>query len=128
MTGNRGIVLFGHGARDPAWAQPMQRVREHLTANAPDIAVELAFLEFIAPTLPEAIDSLVALGARRIAVVPMFIAQGGHLKKDLPQLVAAARARHPDCEIVQAPAVGEAAPVIAAMAGYAQRCVADEGT
>ena len=119
MTSN-AVVLFGHGARDPEWARPMRRTREHLQALAPELAVELAFLEFMRPTLDEAIDRLVAEGARRIAVVPMFIAQGGHLKSDVPTLVAAARARHPACEIVQALAVGEAEGVIAAMAACAQ--------
>lgn len=122
MSDDRAIVLFGHGARDPAWAQPLWRVRDQLVAAAPHVGVELAFLEFIEPTLDVAIDSLVAGGARRIVVVPMFIAQGGHLKADLPKLVAAARVRHPGCDIVQALAVGEADPVIAAIADYARRC------
>lgn len=118
------LVLFGHGARDPEWARPMQRTREQLRSLAPGLPVELAFLEFMTPTLAQAIDRLVDGGARRIAVVPMFIAQGGHLKSDVPDLVAAARARHPGCEIVQAPAVGEAESVIAAMAAYAHQTLA----
>lgn len=122
MSDDRAIVLFGHGARDPAWAEPMRRVREQVVAAAPDLGVELAFLEFIEPTLDVAIDSLVVRGAQRIVVVPMFIAQGGHLKADLPKLIAAARVRHPGREIVQALAVGEADPVIVAMADYARRC------
>jgi len=122
MTHDRAVVLFGHGARDPAWAQPMERVRDTLRALAPELGVELAFLEFLAPTLDEAIDVLVARGARRIVIVPMFIARGGHLKNDLPKLVAAACERHPGCEIVQTLAVGEAEPVVAAMASYARQC------
>lgn len=124
MNNENAVVLFGHGARDPEWAGPMRRTREHLHALAPQLAVELAFLEFIRPTLAEAIDVLVARGVRRITVVPMFIAQGGHLKGDVPQLVGAARDRHPDCVIALAPAVGEADGVIAAMAGYALGCSA----
>jgi len=116
-------VLFGHGARDPEWARSMQRTREHLRALAPELQVELAFLELMSPTLADVVDSLVARGVRHIAVVPMFIAQGGHLKSDVPKLVAAARERHPECDIVQALAVGEADSVIAAMAAYAHGCV-----
>lgn len=123
MKSDKAVVLFGHGARDPEWARSMQRTREYLRALAPELQVELAFLEFLPPTLESAIDALAASGVRRIAVVPMFIAQGGHLKSDVPKLVDAARARHPDCDIVQAPAVGEADSVIAAMAAYAQGCV-----
>ncbi|MFU2488202.1 sirohydrochlorin chelatase [Thauera sp. WH-1] len=120
---NAAIVLFGHGARDPEWAGPMRRIREAILARPDAPSVELAFLEFMTPTLPEAIASLAAAGARKVAVVPVFLAQGGHLKRDLPVLLDAARAAHPDCEIVLATAAGEAAPVVTAMAEYAASCL-----
>ncbi|MGL1834213.1 sirohydrochlorin chelatase [Rhodocyclaceae bacterium SMB388] len=121
MSERKAVVLFGHGARDPDWARPMRRAREMVQGGSPALQVELAFLEFMTPTLPEAIDALVADGATRITVVPMFLAQGGHLKKDVPLLVEAAQARHPGCRIRQALAVGEVDDVIAAMAAHAAR-------
>lgn len=121
-AGGDAVVLFGHGARDPQWAGPMRRVREHMLA-APDAPrVELAFLELMTPTLGDAIAALAADGIERIAVVPVFLAQGGHLKRDLPALIAAAAAAHPDCRISLAQAAGEADAVVAAIADYAQAC------
>ncbi|MER2555357.1 MAG: CbiX/SirB N-terminal domain-containing protein [Thauera sp.] len=117
------LVLFGHGARDPEWAGPMRRIRDTVCARAGAPRVALAFLEFMAPTLPEAIATLVAEGARRVAVVPIFLAQGGHLKRDLPVLLDEARAAHPGCEITLATAAGEADPVVGAMADYALACL-----
>lgn len=125
MINSNAVVLFGHGARDPEWAGPMRRAREHLLAQAPDLVVELAFLEFIAPPLPEVMARLVAGGVTRITVVPMFLAQGGHLKKDIPALIEAARATYPQCEIRQALAVGEVDSVVQAMADYALRCASE---
>lgn len=122
MSEAHAVVLFGHGARDPEWARPMQRTRDHLRTLAPGLRIELAFLEFLAPRLDEAIAALVCDGVRHVTVVPMFIAQGGHLKNDLPDLVGAARALHAGCEITLVPAVGEADGVIAAMAAYALAC------
>jgi len=90
----RGIVLFAHGARDPDWAAPFQQVRSRLTASRPEGRVELAFLELMSPTLDEAIDRLVAEGAVAITVFPLFMAQGGHLKQDLPRILDDIRARH----------------------------------
>lgn len=119
MTVRSGIVLFGHGARAPEWAAPMERARDRLRSQAAADEVELAFLEFMAPTLPEALDELAQRGIARIEVIPMFLAQGGHLKRDLPALLDEARVRHPQLDIRLAPAVGEAESVIAAMADYA---------
>ena len=125
MSERKAVVLFGHGARDPEWARPMARTRDHLLSQAPELRVELAFLELMQPTLDEAIDALVAQGATHVTVVPMFLAQGGHLKRDVPKLIEAARVRHPECRIAQAAAVGEADGVVAAMAGYARQCARD---
>lgn len=113
------LILFGHGARDPQWAAPMVRVREEILAADPAQRVELAFLEFIAPTLPECVDALVAAGKRRVTVVPMFIAQSGHLKRDLPEILDQLRQRHPGLDIQLTSAVGEAPDVIRAMARFA---------
>lgn len=121
-AGDMAIVLFGHGARDPEWAGPMRRAREHVLAQAGRLRVALAFLEFMTPTLDEAIAELAQAGVRTVTVVPMFLAQGGHVKKDLPMLIEQARARHPDCRIRLAAAVGEADSVLAAMAAYAIGC------
>ena len=116
------IVLFGHGARDPEWAGPMRRIRDTVLARADAPKVELAFLEFMQPTLPDAIVRIAATGVQRIAIVPIFLGQGGHLKRDLPILLEQVRAAHPECEITLAAAVGESASVIAAMADYATGC------
>lgn len=116
------VILFGHGARDPEWAAPMRRIREHMLVRPDAPAVELAFLEFMQPTLPDAIVRIAASGVQRIAIVPIFLGQGGHLKRDLPILLEQVRAAHPECEITLAAAVGESASVIAAMADYATGC------
>lgn len=119
MADKAAVILFGHGARDPEWAGPMQRVRARMLAQRPDIPVELAFMEFLSPTLAEAADRLVAGGASAIAVVPVFLAQGGHLKRDVPALVEALRQGHPGCRVSLAVAVGEAEVVVQAVADYA---------
>jgi len=116
MSQDRAIILFGHGARDPEWAAPMRRMRALLLQSAPDVRVELAFMEFMSPTLDQAVDAVVADGARAVTVVPIFLAQGGHLKRDVPLRVDAARRRHPDTNFTLAPAIGENEGVLAAMA------------
>lgn len=115
----KGIILFGHGARNPEWAEPFHRIREAILARDPGARVELGFLELMRPTLDEAIDCLVAQGADAIAIVPIFMAAGRHIAKDLPLLAAAAMDRHPGLAIEIAAPVGEAPDVIGAMAGYA---------
>lgn len=112
------ILLFAHGARDPEWARPFERLRDALRALLPGAAVELAYLELMQPDLATAVDALAAQGATAISVAPVFMAQGGHLKRDLPQRVEEVRARHPQLRISLQGAVGEAQAIIDAMARH----------
>lgn len=115
----KGILLFGHGARNPDWAQPFHRIRDAILARQPEALVEPGFLELMRPTFDEGVDCLVRQGATQIVVVPIFMAAGSHIKKDLPQMAADAMGRHAGLVITLAAPVGEAEPVLAAMAEYA---------
>jgi sirohydrochlorin cobaltochelatase len=121
---DHGLILLGHGSRDPEWARPLREVAARLTSAPAAPCVELAFLEWIEPTLGEACARLAARGVARIAVVPMFIAQSGHVRRDLPAQVDAARARHPGVRIDLAVAVGEDGRVQQAMADAALAALA----
>jgi len=110
------IILFAHGARDPEWANPMRRVQVAVRQRVPDVPVELAFLEFMAPTLPECAVQLIEQGARKIVVMPMFIARGGHLKNETPEMLAVLRSTYPDVEFSLCSAIGENEIVVQAMA------------
>ena len=79
-----GIILFAHGARDPNWARPLERLKRMLAERMPEALIEAAFLEHMTPTLEDAASDLVARGATELSVVPVFIANGGHLREDLP--------------------------------------------
>lgn len=117
-----GRVLFAHGARDPAWAQPIESIRSAMLARDPGARVELGFLDFLSPSLPEAIDRLASGGVTDIVIVPIFMAQSGHTKRDLPAMLEAARVRHPRIAISVATPIGEAAQVVGAIAEYALGC------
>jgi len=118
-TPGTGIVLFAHGARDPDWAGPLRAIAARLREASPGLRVELAFLEFMVPALGDAVDSMTADGFDRITLVPLFLAQGGHLKKDLPVLLADIRSRHPGVDIRVTPAIGDAPELVSAIAQWA---------
>ena len=112
----RGLVLFAHGARDPRWALPFEAIAERARAQQPSWQVRLAFLELMAPTLPDSGAALAADGCDRIDIVPLFLGAGGHVRKDLPALVDALRAAHPHIRWQLQRPIGERASVIDAMA------------
>lgn len=111
----QGIVLFAHGSRDPEWTRPFEAIAASLAKKAPAVVVALGYLEH-GPSLDEAVAVLAAKGAVSIRVVPLFLGQGGHVKEDLPKLVARVAAEHPQQKLTLDKIVGEQAPVIEAIA------------
>jgi sirohydrochlorin cobaltochelatase len=51
------------------------------------------------------------------------MAQGGHLKHDVPRLLAEIRGQHPDLAIELLPAIGDVAELRDAIAGWLVRSV-----
>ena len=117
-TDKQAIILFAHGARDPVWVQPFRQIQRTIRAKQPGTAVELAFLEIMEPPLDKAVAKLVASGHKRITVAPLFMAQGGHLKHDLPKILDAIRGEHPGAEITLLPAIGDVDAILDAISDW----------
>ena len=118
----RAVVLLAHGARDPRWAEPFHRVVAAVRAAAPELPVELAFLESMVPDLPTAIRAIADAGATRICIVPLFFGQGGHLRIDVPAIVADIAASLPGVSLALARAAGDDEGVVTALAAF---CLAE---
>jgi len=112
------LVLFAHGARDAQWSEPFRAIRQAVAGRRPDLTVELAFLELMQPSLGDCVAQLVARGHARITVAPLFLAQGGHLKKDLPRLLKEVGARHPAADIEVLAPIGEVTELLNAISEW----------
>ena len=140
-TQPQALILFAHGSRDPDWARPLHGLRDAVAALCPQLPVTLAFLEFMQPTLTQVIaqlageSSLGQSGApsqplqpleplqplqplRQLRLVPLFLAQGNHTRRDLAALIAQAQQDHPGLQIEILPALGEVPAVMQALAHW----------
>lgn len=108
----QGIVLVAHGSRDAEWSRPFERLAAALERKLPAVAVALCYLEH-GPSLEEALAALVAKGVGAIRVVPVFLGAGGHVKQDIPRLVAAA---NPGVPVSIDSPIGEQSQLIEAIA------------
>lgn len=122
----QALILFAHGSRDSRWAEPFERVRGLVAPEIGDAMVELAYLELMQPDLATALKRVVDDGAQRVHIVPLFLGQGGHLRRDLPALVDRLRDVFPGIEIHCTPAAGEDVGVLAALAAFSLRALAPQ--
>ena len=116
-----GLILFAHGSREPGWAEPFEQLVTRVCIAAPGAQVRLAFLELMQPDLASAAAQLVSAGIDTIRIVPIFLGQGGHLRRDLPLLIDDLRAQFPAAKFGYAPAAGDDAGVLDAIATYCVR-------
>jgi len=114
----RALILFAHGARAASWAEPFERLRDLTQARMPDVAVSLAFLELMSPSLTDLVPELLGNGVAQITVVPVFLGQGGHVQRDLPAMITKLRGDHPDADIKVVEAAGENPDVLNAISDY----------
>jgi sirohydrochlorin cobaltochelatase len=113
-SGRGGILLIAHGSRDAGWAAPFERLRERIALQGS--VVELAYLERMTPDLADAARNLALRGCSHAVVVPLFLGQGGHVREDLPRLVADAMRKHPSLALRLSTPVGEDPQVLDAIA------------
>ena len=115
----RAVILYAHGARDPRWAEPFERLLRRLREKRPQLPSALAFLDYIEPDLKSSAQALAAQGITMIRVVPLFFGRGGHLREDFPKEMAAAQAALPQVQFEVVEAAGEAPEVLEALADFA---------
>lgn len=116
---DKALILFAHGARDPEWSRPVQAVAKRLQLENPDLTLKVAFLEFMAPTLSEAVDAIAEQAKQqpaRVDILPFFIAQGGHLRQEVPEMLEKIQQRYSNLQLRLLPPLGELPSVQDAMA------------
>ncbi|MEO2241827.1 MAG: sirohydrochlorin nickelochelatase [Euryarchaeota archaeon] len=81
------VVLVGHGSRLPYNREVLEKLAEYVEEMGDFEAVEVGFMEFSEPSIPEAVKRAAESGADRIVVVPVFLAHGVHTKRDIPRML-----------------------------------------
>jgi sirohydrochlorin cobaltochelatase len=116
---SKGIILLGHGSRDPLWRQPIEAVAARLARLRPGLPVRCAYLELQVPTLADAARELAATGVASVSITPMFLGSGKHVRDDVPKLLQALAQEHPAVEFDLRPPVGDDARVLDLLAQMA---------
>ncbi|MGE0350991.1 sirohydrochlorin chelatase [Hydrogenophaga sp.] len=102
-----GVIVLAHGSRDPQWRRPVEAVARQIGLGDGSALVSCAYLELCEPDLAEAAHQLVAQGARKVRVLPLFFGMGKHAREDLPVLVSELVRAHPAVAFELLPTAGE---------------------
>ncbi|MXZ81388.1 MAG: cobalamin biosynthesis protein CbiX [Gammaproteobacteria bacterium] len=103
----KALLIVAHGSRNAN----SSRETEELTAAVRDREhpfdiVEHAYLEIAQPDIPSGVADLVARGARSITLLPLFLARGNHVERDMPETLEHLSGAFPDVVFRITPHIG----------------------
>jgi sirohydrochlorin cobaltochelatase len=94
-----GVMLCGHGSRDPAAIDEFETLAQGLRALLPGTEIATGYLEFARPTIRDGLAALAAHGAARILAVPGMLFAASHVKNDLPWEINSFAAANPALDV-----------------------------
>lgn len=94
-----GVMICGHGSRDPDAVAEFARMATGLKDRLPECDVDYGYLEFARPTIREGFAALAARGAQRILVLPVMLFAARHVTADIPSEIGRFAADFPEIDI-----------------------------
>ncbi|MGO1503206.1 MAG: sirohydrochlorin chelatase [Marinobacter sp.] len=101
---SRSIILLAHGSRDQRWCDTFEALAAPTLKAVSNSRV--AYMELAQPSLDKVVHEGVAAGTRDFTIVPLFLAAGRHLRKDVPAMIEALE-KSTGASIKLSPPIGE---------------------
>jgi sirohydrochlorin cobaltochelatase len=95
----KGILICGHGSRDPEGVDGFKELVRLLKLRYPDRVVDYGFLEFSHPVYAAAVERMYVAGVREIIAIPAILFAGGHAKNDIPYEMNSLQSQYTDLKI-----------------------------
>ncbi|MDH4163233.1 MAG: precorrin-8X methylmutase [Nitrospirota bacterium] len=103
------ILLLGHGSpkKDANQLDQVAGILHRLIhPGCAETCVRVAYMEFAAPKIPDAIKQAVGDGAKKVILHPFFLTAGQHVTKDIPEMIDEARAAYPGVQFIYTEPLG----------------------
>ncbi|MFE7929660.1 sirohydrochlorin chelatase [Streptomyces sp. NPDC057456] len=89
--GPPALVVVAHGSRDPRALNTVRTLLDRVREQRPGLPVHLGHIELNEPLLTDTLADLDAAGTTDAVLVPLLLARGYHVKRDIPEMAAKAR-------------------------------------
>jgi sirohydrochlorin ferrochelatase len=85
--GKKGLLLVGHGSKKPYNKQLIEETARTIAEKDDSFLVKSGFMSINEPTVQEQLDSFKDEDIDALVVVPLFLAKGIHILKDIPAIL-----------------------------------------
>lgn len=88
--GMKGMLLVGHGSSMPYNKELVESTAKMIAAETGEYVVRCGFMNMNTPSIKEALASFHNEKIDALIVVPLFLAKGVHIEKDIPSEIGLA--------------------------------------
>lgn len=92
MSDNRQVILLAHGSSDQRWCETFEKLAQPTLQSVENSAI--AYMELAEPSLDTIIAQGRENGIEQFTIVPLFLAAGRHLRKDVPAMIEDLEKQH----------------------------------
>ena len=82
--GKKGMLLVGHGSTMPYNKDLVEKTASLIKSKNTDFIVKCGFMNINTPTIKESLNDFRLEPIEALVVVPLFLAKGVHIEKDIP--------------------------------------------
>ncbi|KDE54696.1 sirohydrochlorin nickelochelatase [Methanoculleus sp. MH98A] len=83
----KGMLLVGHGSKLPHNKELIETTAKLITEKTDDYIVKPGFMSLNTPTVEEQLEAFRSEDIEMLVVVPLFLAKGIHINKDIPEIL-----------------------------------------
>ena len=96
---SKATILMVHGSRVQATADEFNAMIDKLNAQSTDTKYFPCYMEIQSPDLKEALPAVIADGYKEIALLPLFVLEGRHIRQDIPAQFEEAQEKYPEIKL-----------------------------
>ena len=86
----KGLLLVGHGSKLPYNKELVEATGQLISRNYPEYIVKCGFMNMNSPSIEECMGEFRTEKIDALIVVPLFLAKGVHILKDIPAILGLA--------------------------------------
>ncbi|MDD2473849.1 MULTISPECIES: sirohydrochlorin nickelochelatase [unclassified Methanoculleus] len=83
----KGMLLIGHGSKLPYNKELIETTANLIAKKADEYIVKPGFMSLNTPTVEEQLEAFRGEDIDMLVVVPLFLARGIHINRDIPELL-----------------------------------------
>jgi sirohydrochlorin cobaltochelatase len=83
----KGMLLVGHGSTMPYNKELVESTGKMIAAQTSEFIVKCAYMNMNKPSIEDALSDFKKEPIDALVVVPLFLAKGVHIEKDIPSVI-----------------------------------------